>query len=722
MINLMKRRSVETHALVFGIWILFSSAMANDSVKVAIPGQDPAMPPVAARQDHWVEWHGERINDPWFWLREKTHPEVIRYLEAENAYTESQTRDVSRFGEKLYSEMLGRIQQTDLSVPVTRGEYEYYSRTQEGQQYPIQARRKLGPGGKAESTAIEEVLLDLNVLAVGHSFMALGGFEVSDEGRQLLYSTDSTGFRQYTLYRKDLAAGTTGKPLAERVREFEWSADGRTVLYVTEDAVTKRSDQLWRLDLESGRAELVFEEKDELFSLGVGRTKDRKFFVCGSGSTDTWEQRILSTADAKGQFQTVLPREKGHKYDVEHRDGVLYLRTNRDAKNFRLVTAPLADPRRWTEVIPHRADTLLEGVEVFERHLVVQEQREALTRLRIQSLGQDRWLEVAFPESVYWAASAGTPEYKSKAFRLGYQSMVTPQSVYDCNLETGALTLLKRTAVLGGYRPEEYVTERRWAQARDGVRIPLSVMYRKSTRLDGTAPCHLYGYGSYGLGMEASFSVSRLSLADRGMVSVIAHIRGGNEMGEAWHDDGMLLRKKNTFHDFIDSAEWLVTNRLVARDKIVIEGGSAGGLLMGAVVNLRPDLFRAVHSAVPFVDVMNTMMDASLPLTVGEYLEWGNPNEKAAYDYMRSYSPYDNLRKVGYPAMLVTTSLNDSQVMYWEPAKYVAKLRTLKTDTNPLLLKCNMGAGHGGASGRYDRLKEVSFEYAWLLSQVGINR
>jgi oligopeptidase B len=353
---------------------------------------------------------------------------------------------------------------------------------------------------------------------------------------------------------------------------------------------------------------------------------------------------------------------------------------------------------------------------------VVQEQREALTRLRIQSLGQDRWLEVAFPESVYWAASAGTPEYKSKAFRLGYQSMVTPQSVYDCDLETGALTLLKRTAVLGGYRPEEYVTERRWAQARDGVRIPLSVMYRKSTRLDGTAPCHLYGYGSYGLGMEASFSVSRLSLADRGMVSVIAHIRGGNEMGEAWHDDGMLLRKKNTFHDFIDSAEWLVTNRLVARDKIVIEGGSAGGLLMGAVVNLRPDLFRAVHSAVPFVDVMNTMMDASLPLTVGEYLEWGNPNEKAAYDYMRSYSPYDNLRKVGYPAMLVTTSLNDSQVMYWEPAKYVAKLRTLKTDTNPLLLKCNMGAGHGGASGRYDRLKEVSFEYAWLLSQVGINR
>lgn len=722
MVNLMKRPKADTHALVFGFWILLSSTMANDSAKVAAPGSGPAVPPVAARKDHWVEWHGERINDPWFWLREKTNPEVVRHLEAENAYTEGQTREVKPFGDKLYAEMLARIQQTDLSVPVPRDGYEYYSRTQEGQQYPIHARRKLTPGGKPGAVGAEEVLLDLNALAAGHPFMSLGGFQISDDGRQLLYSTDTTGFRQFTLYCKDLVAGTTGSALAERVRGFEWAADGRTVLYVTEDPMTKRSDKLWRLDLGNGRPELVFEEKDELFSLGLGRTKDRKYFVCGSGSTDTWEQRILSTTTPSGAFQTVLPREKGHKYDVEHRDGVLYLRTNRDAKNFRLVTAPVADPRRWTEVIPHRADTLLEVLEVFEQHIVVQEQREGLARLRIQRLGQDRWAEVAFPEPVYWAEASGTPEFRSTAFRLSYQSMVTPQSVYDCDLETGALKLLKRTAVLGGYRPEDYITERHWARARDGVRIPLSVMYRKGTALDGTAACHLYGYGSYGLGMAATFSVSRLSLVDRGVVSVIAHIRGGNEMGEAWHDEGMLMRKKNTFHDFIDSAEWLIANRVAARDKVLIEGGSAGGLLMGAVVNLRPDLFRAVHSAVPFVDVMNTMMDASLPLTVGEYLEWGNPNEKAAFDYMRSYSPYDNLRKASYPAILVTTSLNDSQVMYWEPAKYVAKLRTLKTDSNPLLLKCNMAAGHGGASGRYDRLKEVSFEYAWLLSQVGITR
>jgi len=708
--------------LVFAFSLLFARAMSNDLLPPPTIASVLPLPPVAARKDHWSVWHGERVNDPWFWLREKSDPEVIRHLEAENTYTESQTGPVRQFGAKLYEEMLGHIQQTDLSVPVRRGGYHYFSRTQEGKQYALHARRLNGPDGKPDPAAPEEVLLDLNALAQGHSYLGLGGIEVSDDGRQFLYSTDVTGFRQYTLYRKDTVSGKVSGPLAERVTAFEWAADGRTVFYVTEDAVTKRSDQLWRLDLEGGKPELVLEEKDELYRLGLGRTKDRKFLVCGSSSTDTWEQQLLSAFDPRGRFRPVLPRQPGHKYDVDHRDGLLYLRTNRDAKNFRLVTAPVSEPTRWTEVIAHRPDVLLEAIELFAGHLVVQEQREALTRMRIQDSASGQWREVTFPESAYWAAANGTPEFGASAFRLSYQSMVTPQSVYDCDLATGKLTLLKRTAVLGGYDPEGYVTERRWATARDGVRIPLSVMYRKGTPLDGSAPGYLYGYGSYGLGMEASFSVSRLSLVDRGLVSVIAHIRGGNEMGESWHDQGMLMKKKNTFHDFIDCAEWLTQQRLVARDKILIEGGSAGGLLMGAVVNLRPDLFRAVHSAVPFVDVMNTMMDASLPLTVGEYLEWGDPNQKAAFDYMRSYSPYDNLRKASYPAMLVTTSLNDSQVMYWEPAKYVAKLRTLKTDRNPLLLKCNMGAGHGGASGRYDRLKEVSFEYAWLMSQVGITK
>ena len=679
-------------------------------------------PPVAKRIEHLSTWHGEKMDDPWFWLREKSDPEVIRHLEAENAYTEASTPEVKVFGEALYREMLARIQQTDLTVPLRRGAHVYYTRTEEGRQYAIHCRRKAGADGAALPDAAEEVLLDLNALATGHTFLSLGGFEVSDDGRQLLYSTDVTGFRQYTLFRKDLTTGRTSEALAERVTSFEWSSDGRTVVYSTEDPVTKRSNELWRRPVEGGKTERILVEPDELFAVAVGRTKDRRWFVCTFQSTDTWEQRILPATEPAGTFRPVLPREKGHKYDLEHRAGVLYLRTNRDAKNFRLVTAPVEAPDRWTELVPHRADVLVEGMEMFRDHLVVQEQREALTRLRIQDRRGGGWREVAFPEPVYAAGATGTPEPDAKAFRLTYQSMATPQGVYDCDLATGTLTLLKRTPVLGKFDSGDYVTERRWATARDGVRVPMSVVRRKDVKLDGKAPCFLYGYGSYGIGMEASFSVARLSLLDRGMVYVIAHIRGGNELGEGWHDDGMLMRKKNTFHDFVDCADWLVKEGLSAPDRLAIEGGSAGGLLMGAVVNLRPDLFRAVHSAVPFVDVMNTMMDSSLPLTVGEYLEWGNPNEKAAFDYMRSYSPYDNLKRGAYPAMLVTTSLNDSQVMYWEPAKYVAKLRTLKTDDRPLLLKCNMGAGHGGASGRYDRLKEVSFEYAWLMTQVGITR
>lgn len=679
-------------------------------------------PPRAATRDHWSTWHGERVNDPWFWLREKTNPEVIQYLEAENAYTEAATADVKAFGEQLYQEALGRIQQTDLSVPLRRGQFYYYSRTQEGRQYSILCRQPADESGNRDVQAPEQVLLDLNQLAEGKTFLSLGGFEISDDATQLLYSTDVTGFRQYTLYRKDLASGTTSGPLAERVDGVQWAADGQTVFYVTEDPMTKRSHRLWRLRGGEAQPELIWEEKDELYSLSLGRTKDRQYLICSSTSTDTWEQRILSAKTPLAEFQVILPREKAHKYDLEHRDGLFYIRSNQNAKNFRVVTAPVATPTRWTELVPHRPDVLLEGLELFANHLVIQEQREALTVLRIQDSRTGAWREVTFPEPVYAAGATGTPEFGATAFRLSYQSMITPASVYDCDLTTGKLTLLKRTEILGGYDPAGYVTERRWVTARDGVRVPLSLMYRRGTALDGTAPCFLYGYGSYGIGTEATFSVERLSLVDRGLVYVIAHIRGGNELGESWHDEGMLLKKKNTFHDFIDCAEALGSKRWVDPKRIVIEGGSAGGLLVGTVVNLRPDLFRAVHAAVPFMDVMNTMMDSSLPLTVGEYLEWGDPNEKLYFDYMRSYSPYDNLRATNYPPLLVTTSINDSQVMYWEPAKYVAKLRTLKTDQNPLHLKCNMGAGHGGASGRYDRMKEHAFEHAWLLTQLGIRQ
>ncbi len=688
-------------------------------------GAQAPVPPVAKQVEHLSIWQGKKVNDPWFWLREKTNPEVVAYLNAENAYTEGQTAGLKPFSEALYKEMLGRIKQTDLSVPVRRGAFYYYSRTEEGKQYPIQCRRKAAPGGAYDDKAAEAVLLDQNELAKGLKFLSLGDFQVSDDDRTLLFSTDVTGFRQYKLFTKNLTTGQVSAPLAERVTSCSWAGDNRHVFFVTEDDVTKRSDLLWRLDLQAGQAEQIFQEKDELYRLGVGRTKDHRYLVLESQATDTWEARYLAASDPKGTFRTLLPREKGHKYDLEHREGLFYIRTNKGAKNFRLVTAPVATPdaKHWTEVLPHRPEVLLEGLEPFQDFLVVREKSQGLDHFRIFDVKAKTWRDVTFPESVYAAFPAGTPEYTASAFRLSYQSMVTPPTIYDCAMSTGKQTQLKQTEVLGGYDKSHYATERLWATARDGAKVPLSVVYKKGLKRDGHAPLFLYAYGSYGIGMSASFSSPRLSLLDRGMVYVIAHIRGGNELGEGWHDDGMLMKKMNTFTDFIDSADFLVKEKWTSKDRLVIEGGSAGGLLMGAVTNLRPDLFKAVHSAVPFVDVMNTMLDASLPLTVGEYLEWGNPNEKAAFNYMRAYSPYDNLAKKAYPAILVTSSFNDSQVMYWEPAKYVARLRTLKTDANPLLLKMKMEpAGHGGASGRYDALKDKAFETAWMLSQVGITK
>jgi oligopeptidase B len=685
---------------------------------------DAGAAPVAARHDHFQTWHGEQVNDPWFWLREKERPDVRAYLEAENAYTEATTRPIAPFADALYAEMLGRIQQTDLSVPVRRGAWLYYARTVEGMQYPIHCRKRAAADGSLDEGAPEQILLDQNALAKGRPFLGLGDLAVSDDGRRLLFSTDETGFRQYRLYVKELDTGAVTGPIAERVTSYEWAADGRTIFYSTEDATTKRSDTVWRL-VPGQAAEKVFEEKDELFNTQVGRTRDRKYLVVASEATDTWESRILAADLPGGAFRVVLPRRKGHKYDVDHRDGLLYIRTNRGAKDFRIVTAPVSDPspRRWKPFLDHRPGTLVQDLALFAGFAVVTELREGLPRFRVRDFAKGAWHEVSFPEPVYAAAGGENPEFDTRLFRFAYQSLVTPPAVFDYDLGSRARTLRKQQPVLGGYDPARYATERVWATARDGARVPISLVHRKGTPRDGTAPLLLYGYGSYGIGMQARFDSNRVSLLDRGVVWAVAHVRGGDELGERWHDDGMLMHKKNTFTDFVDCAEHLVRERWTSKDRLLAEGGSAGGLLMGAVVNLRPDLFRAVHAAVPFVDVMNTMMDATLPLTVGEYLEWGNPNERKAFDYMRSYSPYDNLARAAYPAILVTTSFNDSQVMYWEPAKYVAKLRTLKTDDRPLLLKTKLDpAGHGGASGRYDRLHDRAFEAAWLLSQVGITR
>jgi oligopeptidase B len=681
-------------------------------------------PPAAPRKGHTQVWHGRSFVDPYHWLREKGTPEVEKYLETENAYTEATTAPLKPFREALYEEMLGRIKQTDLGVPTRIGRFYYYRRTVEGLQYPIRCRRRAGSDGAYSESAPEEVLLDQNEMAKGLAFLSVGEFEVSDDDGHLLYSTDDTGFRQYRLFVKELKSGAVRGPLAERVTSATWAADNRTLFYVTEDPVTKRPDTLWRLE-PGGQPVKVYEETDELFSIGVGRTKDKKFVVLGSRSTDTWDRWLLPAATPIGEFRRVLPREKGHKYDVEHRDGTLFIRTNKDAKNFRLVTAPLADPSpaSWKPFVEHHPDVLLEDVEVFRDFVVLQEKRAGLNHLRVHGFADGRWKEVAFPEPVYAAFASGTPEFASKLLRYDYQSLVTPSSVYDYDMAAGTSALLKREEVLGGFDPGRYASERLWATARDGVKVPISIVYPKGLVRDGKAPLWLYAYGSYGYGTPAGFDSRRLSLLDRGVAFAIAHVRGGNELGESWHDDGMLMKKKNTFFDFIDCAEFLVKEKWTSPDRLLIEGGSAGGLLMGAVTNERPDLFRAVHAAVPFVDVMSTMMDASLPLTVGEYLEWGNPNEKAAFDYMLAYSPYDNLARKAYPAILVTTSYNDSQVMYWEPAKYVAKLRTLKTDANPLVLKTKMQpAGHGGASGRYDALRDRAFEVSWMLEQVGITK
>jgi oligopeptidase B len=672
-----------------------------------------------------VKWqetrHGEVVTDDYRWLQKKEDPKVITYLNAENDYTKAMTSGVQELADKLFTETKGRMKETDLSVPVRRGNYYYYSRTETGKQYPINCRRRADAKMNYDEAAKEEILLDQNELAKDQKFFSIAMMIVSPNDQLLAYATDTTGYRQYQLHIKDLTTGKVLSDSAERVTSLAWAADNKTFFYVQEDATTKRADRLFRHQI-SGKTEQIYHEKVEQFNIGVGTTHDKKFIELQAQATDTSETRWLAADKPMGKFMSILGRLKGHRYDIDHHDGQLIIRTNKGAKNFRIVTAPIANPseKNWKELVKHDKDVLIFGAETFKNFLAVSEKSKALNRLRIYDFSQKTWKSVQFDDPVYLAMSAGTPEFTSSRLRLSYQSPLTPPTIMDVDMGTGERIVLKQQEVIGGFDASKYETRRLWATAADGVKVPLWAVYKKGVKLDGTAPTLLYSYGSYGISTEATFSLSRISLLDRGVVYVQAHIRGGTDMGESWHEDGMLMKKKNTFTDFIASAEYLIKEKWTSADRLIIQGGSAGGLLMGAVVNMRPDLFHAVHAAVPFVDVMNTMMDASLPLTTGEYLEWGDPNQKAAYDYMRSYSPYDNIERKAYPAMLVTTGLNDSQVMYWEPAKYVAKLRAHKTDNNPLLLKTNMAAGHGGASGRYDALKEGAFNYAWMLTQWGI--
>ena len=694
------------------------SASADETPAAA---QAPA-PPVARKVDKVLTLHGETRSDPYAWLRDKPNPEVAAYLEAENAYTAAVMKPTEAIQGALYSELLGHIKETDLSVPYREGDWLYYFRTEKGKQYRIYCRKKFPDGP-------EQITLDLNELAKGQKFMALGRYVVSDDGNLLAYSTDNTGFRQYTLFVKDLRANALWPERIEKTTSAVWAADNMTLFYAVEDGA-KRPYRVYRhrlLEPQTADA-LVYEEKDERFNAGIGRTRSRAFLVLFAASHTTTEERVLKADNPTGEWTLIAPREQEHEYDVDHRGDLFYIRTNSGGRNFRLVTAPVESPGKanWKEIVPHRADVLLEETDLFANHLVLHERTNGLPRITVRNLTTQASHELAFPEPIYAVFSETNRVFDTNVLRYGYQSLVTPSSVFDYDMDAKTAKLLKQVEV-PGYDRGLYASDRLWATASDGTKIPISIVWRakmadgtKRTLKDGPFPMLLSGYGSYGFSLPDTFVSNRLPLLDRGVVVAIAHIRGGAEMGKTWHDDGKMLKKKNTFTDFIASAEFLVAGKIAAKDRLVISGGSAGGLLMGAVTNMRPDLFHAVVAHVPFVDVLNTMSDPTLPLTVGEYEEWGNPAKKEEYDAIKAYSPYENLRKGAYPAMLVMTSFNDSQVFYHEPAKYVARLRTLKTDRNPLLLKTNMAAGHGGASGRYDSLHETAFEWAFLLGQFGL--
>jgi oligopeptidase B len=696
---------------------LVSASRADAQVQQAQGAIAPATvtPPRAERRPRQMVLHGDTIVDDYFWLREKSDPAVRAYLEAENKYAAEMLAPTKPLQEQLYNEMLSRIKQTDLSVPYRDGAFYYYTRTEEGKQYPIFARKQ------GSLDAAEEVLLDVNELAKGQTFMGIGSFTVSDDGNLLAYSYDSTGFRQYVLRVKDLRTGELLPDKVEKTVSVTWAADNRTLFYTVEDHA-KRPYRLYRHTLGAASDSLLYEETDERFSVFTRRTRSDAYLLLNISSLTTSEYRVLRADQPNGSWTLVAPRVAGQEYYVDHRGDRFYIRVNDTGRNFRLVTAPVATPGRehWQEVLPHRADVMLEGFDLFADYWVAYERRNGLDEIHVTDFRTGRKKSVSFPEPVYTALPSTNREWNTRLLRYSYQSLVTPSSVLDYDMQSGKSTLLKRTEVLGGYDPSRYTSERLYAQARDGTRIPLSLVYRKDVKKDGSAPLLLGGYGSYGVPRSPTFNSNRLSLLDRGFVVAIAHIRGGGDLGKAWHDDGRMMKKMNTFTDFIDAAEHLVAQGYTAKDRLVIEGGSAGGLLMGAVTNMRPDLFRAVVSHVPFVDVINTMLDESLPLTVGEFEEWGNPKKAAEYRYIKRYDPYTNIAAQAYPTMLVKTSFNDSQVMYHEPAKYVARMRTLKTDTNPLLLVTNMGAGHGGASGRYDRLREIALDYAFMLQQVGL--
>jgi oligopeptidase B len=690
-------------------------------VASAALGQEPTLAtpsaPVAPKQPHPATIHGQTRADDYYWLREKQSPEVLAYLKTEADYADAMTKSLTPAREQIYKEMLSHIQEDDVSPPYREGGFLYYSRNAKGKQYAIWCRKRT-------LDAPEEVLLDLNVLGAGQKYIARGLMHPSDDGSLLAYSTDVSGFREYTLYIKDMATGQLLPERMPKVESFAWAADGKTLFYVTEDAA-KRGCRLWRHRLGTPVASdvMLYEEKDERFRIGVERTRSRKMLLLTSASHTASEVRFLDATRPTGAWQLIAPREVDHEYYVGHGGDRFYIYTNKTGRNFRVVSAPVADPRpqQWVEILPHRPEVMVEGIAVFQNWLVVSEREDALAQLRVIDLKTNEQHRVKLAEAVYDAWVDNNLVFDTDVLRYGFTSFTTPNSWFDYDMGKRTAALVKRTPVPGGFDPARYVSERVHAIASDGTRIPISIVHKVGVPRDGSGALMLWGYGSYGYPNAPYFDATRLVLLDRGVTYAVAHIRGGGDLGKKWHDDGRMMHKRNTFTDFITAAEWLIANKYVARNRLGIGGASAGGLLMGAVVNMRPDLFRVVYAGVPFVDVINTMLDESLPLTVGEFEEWGNPKDRAQYAYMMSYSPYDNVAPHAYPTILVRSALNDSQVMYWEPAKWVARLRATKTDANPLIFKINLDpAGHGGAAGRYDRLREIAWDDAFLLQQLSV--
>lgn len=682
--------------------------------------------PIAEKKQHLRNIHGDKVNDPYYWMidyfkKGKDSTEVVDYLKSENSYWEGMMKDTEPFRENLFKEMKARIKEKDESVPVFKKGYYYYTRTETGKQYFKYCRKK------DNLSAPEEILLDVDQLAEGYAYYSTAGFSISPDNSKMIYGVDDVSRRQYKLFLKDLNTGKTiDLGIKNTTGSATWANDNKTIFYTGNNPETLLSEKIFRhsLGTDASKDEMVYEEKDKTNYIGVGKSKNEKIIMIVSSATTSSETRYIKADEPNATFKVFQPRMKDVLYDITPLEDKFLITTNKDALNFKVMETPLdkTGVENWKDFMPHRKDVLMEGISEFKNYLVFSERQNGLSQLVIIDRRTHKREFLKFDEPTYTVYPSGNPEYDTDNFRFGYTSMITPSSQFEQNLNTGKRILLKQQEVLGGYNKANYVTERLFAFAKDGTKIPISIVYKKGYKKDGNSPLLLYAYGSYGSSMDATFSSTRLSLLDRGFAFAIAHIRGGQEMGRQWYEDGKMMKKKNTFTDFIDAGEFLVKEKYTSPKHLYAQGGSAGGLLMGAVVNMKPELWKGAIVQVPFVDVINTMLDESIPLTTNEYDEWGNPNNKEAYDYMKSYSPYENIERKNYPNLLVTTGLHDSQVQYFEPAKWVAKLRDLKTDKNVLFLKTDMEYGHGGASGRFDYLKDIALEYAFMFKLEGINR